>query len=43
MVMNMNNNNVGRRINNDDITDIVNSLSEEKTSGNVFQSLSSDF
>ena len=42
MVMNMNNNNVGRKMKNDDIADIVKILSEseEKTSGNVFYPLS---
>ena len=36
MVMNMNNNNVGRILKYDDIEDMVNISSEDKFSGNVF-------
>ena len=36
MVMNMNNNNVGRIFKDDDIDDIVNTFREDQTSGNVF-------
>ena len=36
MVMNMNNNNVGREFKYDDIDDLVNILSEENPTGNVF-------
>ena len=36
MVMNMNNNNVGREFKYDDIDDLLNILSEENQTGNVF-------
>ena len=36
MVMNMNNNNVGRVFKDDDIEDIVNTFREDETTGNVF-------
>ena len=40
MVMNMNNNNVGRDIQNDDISNIVNILSEEENTGKFIRLMS---
>ena len=36
MVMNMNNNNVGRELEYDDIDHLANTLSEDDNTGNVF-------